>query len=719
MSSDGRNARKARKAPRKTSEFWRACGFLYPHRGIVVVSICCAVFVGAAFTGGMTTMLPILKILIDHDTVPNWVNRKIVEQRLHAKFTDEVKVLRLAEVRPGHEAYEAGLRGGEIIRRDENPVAKDLADWSDPQQGLAEFAASGTAYRVPLDSVPRHLALARVLSSHVPADPVLAIMTIFAFIVVMATLGNVARFFQEYLSDKAAILCVNDIRRKLYDHVLHLPVGFFSLKGSSDLTSRLVQDAQGLETGFKTVLGQSIQEPIKAAMYFGLALWSDWRLTLFIVLFAPVMVAMIRKFGKKMRRASRKALQNSSTMLGQIDATLAGIRVVKSASAERFERRRYRGIMSGLIGEQVKMSRIDAFSAPTIEMMALVVIGVVLFFASAMIFWWNTLEATKFFMVMAALAAIGDSLRRLGKVNNVLSKASAASARIFEILEVPVERPGGHKAKENSAAPSPPRPLASSSGLEPRNLPPIRREIRFEAVTFAYPGSVTPAVESVNLTVPKGQSVAVVGRNGSGKTTLLALLPRFYDPQEGRVLIDGIDVKGVALRSLRRQIAIVTQDSVIFPGTIASNIAYGMPNPDREKVIDAARRAFAHEFITEKPGQYEAILGEQGSGLSGGQKQRLCIARAIYRAAPILILDEATSQVDAESEHLIQQAIESLMHERTTFVIAHRFSTILSADRIIVMDRGRIVGQGKHEDLLTTCETYANLYERQLVTVSA
>jgi ABC-type multidrug transport system fused ATPase/permease subunit len=214
--------------------------------------------------------------------------------------------------------------------------------------------------------------------------------------------------------------------------------------------------------------------------------------------------------------------------------------------------------------------------------------------------------------------------------------------------------------------------------------------------------------------------VAVVGRNGSGKTTLLALLPRFYDPQGGRITIDGVDVRHATLRSLREQIAIVTQDSVIFPGSILQNIAYGTPAAliDRERAIVAARRAFAHEFILEKANGYDTVLGEHGAQLSGGQKQRLCIARAILRQTPILILDEATSQVDAESEHLIQQAIERLMHERTTFVIAHRFSTILSADTIVVLDKGQIVGQGKHEELLVTCETYKNLYERQLFTAT-
>jgi subfamily B ATP-binding cassette protein MsbA len=323
----------------------------------------------------------------------------------------------------------------------------------------------------------------------------------------------------------------------------------------------------------------------------------------------------------------------------------------------------------------------------------------------------HSLTATSFMGLMACLAAIGESLRKSSKVNNALQKSSAAAARIFETLDVPVERP---------------RTRAAGTDRPRIKLPPVQSEVRFEGVTFSYANATSPALRNVDLTVPKGKCVAIVGRNGSGKTTLLALLPRFYDPQQGRVTIDGVDVKNVTLRSLRKQIGIVTQEAVIFPGTIAENVAYGHPLSStlgantasaralRAQIEHAAKRAFAHDFILEKPNGYDTILGEHGAQLSGGQRQRLCIARAILRQTPILILDEATSQVDAESEHLIQQAIESLMHERTTFVIAHRFSTIMSADTIIVMEKGEIVGQGKHTELLETCEVYQQLYERQL-----
>ncbi|HEX4124625.1 MAG TPA: ABC transporter ATP-binding protein [Tepidisphaeraceae bacterium] len=720
-------------APRKSNDskdFWRACRFLLPYWPMVATSIFCAIFVSAAFTGGLGSLMPIMRVLIAGQTVSQWANGQIVEHRLAIKLADVADAVNIVHVDPGGIGDRQGIRTLNQITfvegmdnramGDVNRARAILSELSDPGRRSATISiAEHEPLSIHLGNEPLPYRVLRWLAGKCPQQPVKAIAAILGVIFCLAIISNVASFFQEYLSDKSAVLAILDIRRRLYNHVLHLPMSHFGSAGTSDVTSRLTQDAQGLGEGFNTVLGQAIQEPIKAAMAFALALAVSWKLTLFIVFFTPIMLMIIKKFGKKMRRASKKALMNNAMMLGQVESSLGGIRVVKGASSERFERRRYIGIIRGLVEQQLKMARIDAFSTPTMDTLNLVVISIVVLFASYMVLVTHELETTSFFLVMACLGGIGDSLRRVSKVNNVLQKSNAAATRIFYIMDMPIER------------------SRRTAGERLIKLPPLAREIRFENISFTYPNAPAPALENVSLAIAKGTRIAIVGRNGSGKTTLLTLLPRLYDPQEGRVLLDGVDVRKATLRSLRQQISIVTQDSVIFPGTIADNIAYGNPRATREQVIAAAQRAFAHGFILEKSAGYDTRLGEMGGQLSGGQKQRLCIARAILRNAPILILDEATSQVDAESERLIQKAIESLLHTPaaeivggkrsgdaasfapTLFVIAHRLSTIQNADTIVVMDRGQIVGQGAHTHLLRTCEAYRQFYDHQLFAAPA
>ncbi len=689
---------KERRKRRKNTEFWRACGYLAAYRRLVITSIVCAFFVGAITTGGLVALLPIFRVLFNHDTVQSWADRQTVARRLGVTFSDD-SGHPIVNLDPQKAGAAIGLRVGDTV---------PIGDLVTTEAVSTKVATAHGFVPIELPALPAYYAIPHLLGARVPTRPVSAVSVIFLFIFLLSLLGSTVRFFQEYLSDKVAISAINDIRRHLYDHVLHTPLSFFNTRGTSDVTSRLVADSQVLQDGFKTILGQSVQEPSKAGFMFVLALVLSWKLTLIIVLFAPVMFVSIAKFGKKMRRASRAAMQRSSDMLGQIEGTLVGIRVVKAAGAERFERRRYSAILGKLRTEQLKMARYEAWATPTIETIAMIAIGVVAIIATFEVTEGHPpLDSAAFLGLFACLVTMGESLRRVSKVNATLQRSNASAARIFEIIDLPMER---RRLRQNEARQSP-----------RIKIPAIQREIAFENVTFSYPNTQQPAVDDVSLVVPKGANVAVVGRNGSGKTTLLALLPRFYDPQSGKVLIDGVDVRDATLRSVRTQIGIVTQESVIFPGTIAENIAYGLPNTPRSAVIDAAKKAFCDDFIREKPQGYDTPLDGLGGQLSGGQRQRLNIARAILRKSPILILDEATSQVDAESEHLIQLAIDSMMSgkdgsaERTTmFVIAHRFSTILKADTIVVMDRGKIVGQGKHDELLRTCPTYKQLYERQL-----
>jgi len=733
--------------------FWRACRYLTPYRSKVAVSIAAAFFVGLAMTGGLTTMIPILNVLIRGDSIQSWMYRGCVERRLSVKFVPEPTMVQLSTIDNKGPGHSAGLQVGDVINSAAIPVDAPPSPFPsvnpDPtKQKLIErsyhagdilrnIAWTGVGSSDKTGEIDLTMASRKVHAILLPAKwyepialktvellplkPVQAVAAVFGLLVGLAIVGNIARFFQEHLSDQAAIYAANDIRHRLYDRILRIPIASLGQQGASDATSRLVTDVDNLQDGFKTVLGQSIQEPIKAFMAFCVALYLNWILTLFIVFLAPLMATMMRKFGKKMRRASRAALRSSSVLLGQIEGTLVGIRVVKGYNAEKFERRRYSKILDTLIGEQIRMSRIDAISSPVMETIIMAMAGMVILMGTLMITEWGTLSPEKFIGVMFSLAVIAESLRKASKVNNALQKANAAAARLFETLDLLPEREVGKIASS----------AINNGSAKPRKLQPLQNAIEFQDIVFTYPNASQPAINGVSLSVPKGQSVAVVGRNGSGKTTLIMqLLERFFDPDSGRILVDGVDIRTVSLTSLRQQISIVTQDSQIFPGTIAENIAYGNPladpqgpdSPQRRavwsRIEDAARRAFAHDFILEKPGGYNMVLEGLGSQLSGGQKQRLCIARAIFHQSPILILDEATSQVDAESEHLIHEAIEHLIHERTTFVIAHRFSTILSADKIVVMERGQVVGEGKHDELLITCPIYQQLYERQLIGTS-
>jgi ABC-type multidrug transport system fused ATPase/permease subunit len=726
--------------------FWRACRYLWPYRAKVTISITAAFFVGLAMTGGLGTIIPIMQVMINGDTIQEWIYRQNVEHRLNVKLVSEPTMVTIAQVN-GDPAKGTGLKPGDNILGASHPPdappspfpkAEDVSNlnsytraypaaeilrnmaWThgvdSSDGGKVTLTLAGRPVVVQLRPTTWYGTLMLKVVEFFPLKPVRSVAAIFGILAVISLLGNTMRFFQEHLSDQAAILAANDIRQRLYDRVLRIPLSSLGQTGASDVTSRLVTDVDNLQDGFKTVLGQSIQEPIKAAMAFCFALLVNWQLTMFIVILAPLMGAMMKRFGKKMRRASRAALRSSSVLLGQIEGTLVGIRVVKGYNAEKYERRRYSKILYSLIGEQIRMSRIDAISSPVMETIILVMAGMVVLVGTYMLTERHTITAANFFVVMASLATIAESLRRASKVNNALQKANAAATRLFETLDLKPEREHGQL----------PTATAGNGAITSRKLPILQSAIEFQDIVFTYPNASSPALNGISLTVPKGQSVAVVGRNGSGKTTLLALLERFYDPDSGRILVDGVDIRTVSRTSLREQISLVTQDSHIFPGTIAENIAYGevlanpnAPNsPERRQIFarieDAARRAFAHDFINEKGG-YDFKLEGIGGQLSGGQRQRLCIARAVYHQSPILILDEATSQVDAESEHYIHEAIEHLIHERTTFVIAHRFSTILSADTIVVLERGVIVGQGKHDELLATCPIYQQLYERQLI----
>ena len=391
-----------------------------------------------------------------------------------------------------------------------------------------------------------------------------------------------------------------------------------------------------------------------------------------------------------MHKASRRALENWSSMLSVLDETLQGIRVVKAYTMEGAERKRFFHVNRKLLKEQNRKEWLDAATGPLIEVLGLAAAMGACGLAGWLVF-HDEMDTAMFLMWMAALFAMFDSVRKLAKVSMRFSEADAAAKRVFEL----------HDAVQEKVI------------LNAPTLGRMSKTIEFKDVFYRYPNSSEDALRGVNLTVKAGQTIAIVGPNGCGKTTLVSLLPRLFDPTSGQVFIDGVDISTCSYRSVRRQIGIVTQETVIFHATIAENISYGLRRPHQEDVLEAARKAYVDEFVKEIDTGYDTMVGEHGSTLSGGQRQRIAIARAILRDPAILIFDEALSQIDPQSEHRISQAMAEFIKGRTTLMIAHRYATVRKADAIVVMNEGRIIDMGRHDELLGRCDLYRHLYQTQ------
>lgn len=548
---------------------------------------------------------------------------------------------------------------------------------------LADIAGDFNA-RSPID-------IPQTIIDALPTKPFTAVVVVVIGLSILTLLGSTAAFIHMALSLSVVERTVAHIRRELFRSVIHLPLRTVVASGSSDPVSRIVNDPQQLGAGFSALLGKGVAQVTKGLAAFAAAVFLDWRLTAVTLVIAPVMYTVIRRLGKRIRRASRSALEGQKGLYAAATESLQGLRVVKVHTTERVESARFHKINRTVLKHLLSARMARAIASPTTEAMAVLTLaGLSLIAAKAV--YDGELDPSAMFLTFVALGIAGTSLRPLTGILNDIQQSSAAAERIIELL---------------SAEPEP-----GHDRTLPR-LPRHTQTITFSNITFTYPGGDTPAIDDISLTITHGETVAFVGPNGSGKTTVLSLVPRLFDPDSGTLRIDGTDIATASIRSVRRQIAVVTQETVLFAGTIADNIAYGSRGLSREAITDAAIKARAHEFIQEKGG-YDAEVGERGLNLSGGQRQRIAIARAIARDPAILILDEATSMIDAESEALIGEALDALAEGRTTLVVAHRLTTVLAADRIIVMDRGRIVDQGSHTELMQRCEVYRSIAKRQL-----
>ncbi len=529
------------------------------------------------------------------------------------------------------------------------------------------------------------------LQNLIPAEPLGAWKMISILLIVFTVAKGIAEYLSTYLMARIGQSAVLKLRQDLYNHLLAQSARFFERHRTNYLVSRLVSSAAAIETAIAATVRDMLRESFSLIAFLAASFYYSWRLTLLSLVSAPIVAFLTAKFGKALRNLARESLEGSKELTDTAQEALSNQGIVKAYRAEKREAARFTAVAGRIVRANLRSASIAGASPPTIELIGMLFVVVLLFFGQQEII-AERMNTAQFVTFLFFLLSSYDPMRKLSRLQNSMEQALAAAQHVWEVMDEHaeiIERPG--------AAP----------------LAPLKDEIELRNVSFGYANESRAVLTDVNLKIKAGTMVALVGESGGGKSTLTKLLPRFHDPTSGAVLWDGVDLRDTTLASLRNQIALVTQETVLFNDTVRHNIAYGKPDATDREIEEAALIAFAHDFIREMPDGYDTIVGERGIFLSGGQRQRLAIARAILVNAPVLILDEATSALDAESERLVQQAIANLVRDRTTIVIAHRLSTVRRADVIVVMEAGRIIEMGTHTELLSKEGQYRKLYELQ------
>ncbi len=527
-----------------------------------------------------------------------------------------------------------------------------------------------------------------------------ALFRICILIITVFFLKNLFGFLQSYMLAYVEQGVIKDLRDGLFRHLHSLSLSYFTHERTGDLISRVMNDVGIVQRSISTSFVNLIREPLLVIVFLTIALMISWQLTLISLSVIPFTMLLIRKIGKRLKRDTRRSQEKMADITSVLQETISGVKVVKAFGMEKFETDKFTGETRKYFRQMLRISRLRILASPTTEFLSVIAGVVIIWYGGRQVLELGTLRPAEFLGFLFAIFQMMPPMKEITGVVNRLQESAAAAVRVFAVLDTP---------------PS----ISSKPGAV--ELAEFNHSIEFRNVTFAYPtktlrGGVNgqAVLNDVNLKVQKGEVVAIVGPSGSGKTTLIDLIPRFYDPVEGCILIDGHDLRDIELTSLREKIGIVTQETILFNDTVRNNIAYGLDHASEELILDAARAANADVFISSFPEGYQTVIGDRGVRLSGGQRQRLSIARALLKNPPIMILDEATSALDSESEILVQEAIDNLMQNRTSFVIAHRLSTVRNADKIFVMERGKIVQEGSHTELMELEKgLYRKLYEMQ------
>jgi ATP-binding cassette subfamily B protein/subfamily B ATP-binding cassette protein MsbA len=668
----------------------RALRYVWPYRGRLILSIVCAGIAAALWGLNFLAIYPVLKILAAEQPPQVWVDKQIDDIR------NEIEVKQA-------DAKQLTQEEQDIQQR---PPSKER------EKLLRDVAANQLSVERKLERLKRDQWWLRVAKKYIdrylPNDCFETLAWVFLLVIVVVAVKGFFEFWQEVLVGSVINLSLFDLRNRFYRNSIHLDVDQFSEQGASELMSRFTNDTGLLGTGLTTLFGKLIAEPLRALSCMILACMISWQLTLMFLILVPIALYVFSKVGRTMKRATRRLLERMSSIYKILQESFQGIRVVKAFTMEPYERRRFFTATKDYYHKAMLVVKIDALAGPIIELLGVIAVAGALLAGAYLVLGGHThlfglqmtkqrMDAATLLQLYALLAAIADPVRKLSSVYPKLQSGAAAADRIFAFID---RRP---RVRRNTDGP---------------HLERHRTAIELRGVCFSYePG--TPILTNISLEIRFGETIALVGKNGCGKTTLVGLLPRFYDPDHGSILVDGHDIRTLHLRTLRQQIGLVTQDAILFDDSIYNNIAYGNRHARPEEVETAAKRAFAHEFIEKLSQGYQTRIGEAGSRLSGGQKQRIALARAIVRDPSILILDEFTSQYDAESEALIHRALKDFMHDRTTILITHRRNTLEIADRIVMIEDGRIAAVGTHQEMLMTCEPYQRLFEAQFLRKSA